>query len=639
MNTIGAIKIITNIYGEHYPEIGLYSNGDDPCEIRFSESELFGVSDDYNYDLLINDGIGEIEESFSDSQGGNSVSINDFKVQLSGTEQLVLRWQELGINIEGLSIQYIEFVGTDDDSDYESIDVMFTGTIETVTYNQFIVEINSKSSFTFKRNKLIAKEMTTSDYPDIPEELIGETAPVTFGSSSPDDEVWFKLIRTEYVNKILNSSEITYPLPVAVSISKMPVIFNDGYSDEESNILIRVLYAKYIKLETLPDLGGYYLAVVSGSNGSDGEVRLIASSDDTEGGDTVPTWHTVMITVKDVFSRRLPAYGISGGTTYKTFVNILSVLFRYSLDYYHSYETMPDSFYVKGNDKCHKIDSVDIIQNDVTMPSYDLKPSVLTSGGDSIEALSIVPVTDFWLLSTETQDLVEFGYESSFYQWSDGSEVVPGLYVYSGVEYEYVTDLTETGKSNAFDKDLDTYYQASFNINNTYPADAFSYIFAFEIELPEIPDNAEFDSVHLGIAANLTTVLNPFYGPLDSLHVKVCRRERFNQGENFDEQLLSNGNGIYTLPDNYFITDIDNHNIFRYQEKTITGTEAWAPYSLNNFNLNIDSINTYRNSSVVVMFRVLNSGTDVSDIDNYLRIMSLAICFKKSLTIPEEIYA
>jgi len=644
MNTIGAIRIVTNVTGEHYPEIGLYSEGANPCEIRLSESEMNGLTVDYSYDLLLKNGIGPIVESFGSSQGGNTVDVNDFTFSIAGTNQAVLRWQELGITLVGLSVQYIEFVGTDAQADSESTDVLFVGTIESIRYNQFSIEITSKTSFYYKRNKLLSRLMTVEDYPQLESPDEERYTPVSFGSSDPESKVWFKLIRCEYENMALDSRDIIYPSYMAKNLIKMPVIFDDGYSYPESNAVARVLCGIY----TIPgantlNLSGKYLKVLSGSNGAEGEIRKIDTSGDKvlyeyETGDT-EQWYTVRVAMKDVFSRRLAAYGTGGDNTYKAFVSVISMLFRYCLDHQKCYSTLPESFYIKNGESMNGLNSVDISQLDTDLPQYDFAPPALASDGESYEILTIIPITSFELLSTEEQNLVEFGVGSDIVQVSDGTDMVPGVYATNTEVYEDVTTLTETAKTFVYDKDFYTCYEAYFNIDNTYVVGDYGYLVAIEIFLPAIPDDIEFESVHLGVCAVFHQNCNPSGGLCDRRYVKMCRREMFGEGENFDEHEFGDEIGVFTLPDNYFTTPLDTGNVFRYQERTIVTADAWAPYSLNNFNLNIDSVEKYRRSSVVLMFRVTSDATSATDIDNYLRIYELAVVFKNSASIQQELYA
>src|SRR4030065_2849061 len=514
-NKIGAIKIYLPNNLSDRVEIGLYATGSTCC-LRWSESQLYGVADAYNYEMLLRGGIGETKESVDITQGGNNVIINSFQFYCKGTNQLGIRFDELEINISGTKIEYIEFEGTDADSDSVSETVMFQGVIDEISYNQFETVFMAKSSFEDKRNKFIGKIINSTDYPDVDESIDGDVAPIVFGRSDPDNGRYFKLPRLEYKSDVISNTDIM-PNGRPTGLEIFPAVAANPTTDDTRK-MIRFLIGEGRYSDDgdkqAYDIESKYIQIVSGSTDADGETRSVLQwiTDDISTPGEI-TYGTIAVCVEldDVFSEWIPVYD-SGTQTYHAFCKILDLFFTYIMDTATCECLVSGSFYIKNGEVIQPIMNFELSQINSGVPLYRLEPRSFTGTDGSIEALMSYPASDVYPYDTLDHDLLEFGIDGDYKQ---PYIVSPAGYV-AGVFCEQNSGCfadaqgTITGATYFSDKNRATSWEFDTTIKLVEITSRHDYYLAFMIDLPVVPDDIEFDKDYFWLDLLTTPTCDSF---------------------------------------------------------------------------------------------------------------------------------
>lgn len=643
MNIIGAVKINTEVVHSDDTTIGMFSNGTLPAELRWSESELIGVAEEYNYEMIVDNGIGDRQESFDASFGGNTTLVNDFTVIVHGASQFMIRLAIIGIKIHGLTIEYIEFVGTDSDSDSVSSDTIFRGVVEDVEWNENEIRITAKSSYEYKRNRFIGLKPTTTDYPNIDDAMVDNIIPVSFGSSDPDNDRFFKLPRIEYKNETISASDID-PDVEPSNTTIFPLIkFGTEDTREEARFLIGVNSGAGILGY---DFTGKYVNVFDGAESSNGEIRkvdheILTGTIYTEydsisaelianGYETDLTDHEhAYLSLCDVFSSYLECF-TPDSPTFKTFVTIMDLFFKYIIDSVScSGISLNGNYYLKDDEEMIKmLDTDTVVSTDNT--EHIVEPRVLNSSTGSYDSLVILPVDTIIPFTKGTgENLVEYGIDENY------KEIVPGLF-YNDHSGDAILNATSpgiiTGADYFKDKDRDTEYSFSLFLENTYPIGKYDYYVVFKIGLPEITDKIQFDNIYLGIDSVNTQYKAPSLGtPFYDKFIEIKRKSFYNRLYELED--ITYGGAPRNLPDNYYTVQQSTKNVYRYYNGGHIGLQS--------YDLGISKKEDYESvENLLLCFKVdIPSTLEAMTVLNVTLFKELAIVFEKGLSLGKEVYA
>lgn len=638
MNTIGAIRIYLGARYIESSEIGLYTPSIGNSEIRWSESELHGVSDTYNSSLILKNGIGIITSSIDDTNGGNQETVNDFIFSITGAVQLQLRLQELNIQLSGKTVEYIEFIGIDSDSDSEDVSVMGTFTIEDVVWNEFEAQFIAKSSFVYKRNNFIATRLSENLFPD----AVGDVIPVTFGRSDPTSGRFFKVPRIEYRNEILRLDDFTGDQGYPAGTTLFPA-YHGGESDQDSD-LCSILAGEKTYYNPV-SLTGMYLKNVEGDVAdNDGSIRKILSY--SIGDSSVAGYVDqlrINFTLSEYFFKSVTSYHF-GSLTWKAFLSIIDALLRYALDFAESegFLSGPD-FYVKENDLMIRIVDVGVSQEVSNLPDYEL--SISTSVGEVGETSSfkIIPVTAIEPYLNNDSGLEQWGLPTYHHPDDTGGNPVAGLFVEDTSMSTSDAQGVITNPNNFNDRDYTSYYRYVVSIDIGSPVLHFNYYLGFKLTLPEIDETIVFDKVYLGIRMKSVCIDNGGDDPYLNMQgnfVVAHRRYYGDAVKPVENQTIEYNieSTVESLPDDYYLLNKPStkNKAFYYAEDTtilLTGYKT--------FDLNISDRDAYNNIyEILILMMRWGAQAGIADhVDDNVNIYELAIIFEKNISIGEELYA
>jgi hypothetical protein len=655
---IGAIRIILDQRYTQDVDIGLYTPVAGNSEFRFSEAQLFGVSKTYNYEMILRDGIGDISSSFDDSIGGNNETINDFSFSIKGTNQFFIRISELSIQLSGKTIEYIEFEGTDIDSDSIAETVMFTGTIEDYEYNEFECRITAKSSFVNKRNKCLAQRASTSNYPDISDEMKDNMVPLTFGRSDPDNGRFFKLPRIEYRNELITNNELLGGYDEPKYMSSFPAA-------ETSTVPSTHLPANKIRLlltddgtedgynaKSTYDIAGKYIKITAADVTQETCVGVIRKIDDLlldpvyDGG---PDYSQIIMLLS--LTEYMP-YEIMGhslnvpGDIFRAFVNVIDILTKYILDYVDCECFISgNDFYTIDDDEMVKVVDVGTGQEVSTVPIYEVSASVYDGDIGNTNSYKILPVESIELYSLPDEDLGEkweLGGTGYYHLHDDYGQDTVGLFVQNGSFVVCHDQISVTGDGNYKDKDYNTSCSYDVSLGLAGEPGHYDYYMALKITLPEIEDTIKFDKMYLGIKGESVVTVDTGEINFNQNKFIVMKRGYYNKiTELINVEDTINWEGtvkIDSLPDEYYSNSPNTDNKdFYYNEKTMFSLSGYQQ-----FEMDISDINEYRNiHELIVLFFRHTDEPDSSPviIEDTITISEMAIIFEKNITTGTELYA
>jgi hypothetical protein len=653
-NVIGAIKIPLDQRYTERSDIGLYTPGSGNSELRYSESQLFGVSDTYNYEILVRDGIGEISESIDDQIGGNNATVNDFTFLLKGTNQIILRLLELGIQLSGKSVQYIEFEGTDTDSDSIDEAVMFTGTIEDYSYNEFQVSITAKSSFVIKRNKCLGTRANTTNYPDVSDDMRDKTIPVTFGRSDPDNGRYFKLPQVEYRNTLITNNEILGGYDEPKDMSNFPTA-------ELSGVPLDANRLRFLLTDEGSQMGSYsknnyaivgkYIRITDSDTSQEdvvGTIRKVSARIIDPAAFNYPSTQLALaVQLVEYLPEHIISYIVNNPAGFKAFVDVIDALTRYVLDtvYCECFISGID-FYVKEDDAMVSVADVGIVQDDSSIPDYEISADVYNDEIGNTNSFKIIPVESIEPYLIDGGDFSAHwetgGSEQGYEHPHDGEgDDVAGVFIQNGSGTLCADQGVITGAGNYKDRDYTTQYLFNTYLTLANVVDHFDYSIALKVTLPDIDDRVVFDNIYFGLRLTSSTIDDSTDPKLTlASNFRIMYKSYYNRIVTAVEKTAMNYESIVeidSLPDDYYTNSPSTDNKeFYYSEETTSKLSGYKT-----FDLKITDAKTYKNIHEIII--LLNRHAEqvgvASYIDDYVAVFEAAIIFEKNITIGQELYA
>lgn len=658
-NSIGAVKIVLDQLYNEDATIGLYdAEGGTHSELRYSEKQLHDVDETYNYTYIVKNGIGPISSSVEHRLGGNDATVSNFSLSVKGLTQLILKLNELKIQLSGKTIIYYEFVGTDSDSDSVEIYQQFTGTIEDREYNQFETLITAKSSFVLKRNKCLGKTVTITEYEDADDSILNNTMPVTFGRSDPDNNIYFKLPRLQYRNNILTRDDFLLN-PTFPELSLFAVVNNDLSDSQSYNWdaiktnyqadKIHIAFGDYgaTILDLFVNSEGLYIKVSHDEDSPEGEIRRIESFDGIHVGFTMYGYSEIqlmaMYTLEEYYSLvPKPFHDVSGDGLDEQFfalASIIDALLEYCLDseYCECFISGEKKVYLKETDSTVRMHDIGVERLSYSIPIYDINASVFDEEIGSASSKVIIPAENIEQYSNVTNDLVIYGIDGSYVYQKDG------LFSYNLPNFIFYTPVETGTVNNTKDKDRSTYYQSSVNIELWNPDDTFDYYRALKITVPQIGDEIQFDKVYLGIDLE-TYIIDEYSDPPTkdfNGSFKIVHRAFYNIVENpVDKSSIDYKNTftLRSLPDNYYSPNESTHNYYYYFNTNDTHSmSGYKLFELSGITTKQEFNNIYE--LLLLFYKTNGYYNEVITLTDIIKVYEIAFIFEKSITIGNEVYA
>jgi hypothetical protein len=620
LNTIFGVRIFTDKVISTKTDIGLYSTIAGNSEFRFSESPMLGVGETWTPGLISSDI--DINQGGDYRVGGGIVQLDDIRVNLINTTQFSLKIQELGINLNGLKCEVIEFVGTDEDADSVSRTVIFTGTCEDSNWSSTFSFIVKSSMWAKRRSDLGSKikesEQATTD-------VVGDQVPITFGKYLPEytDNNQIRVprlanaIRSKDALIALKNTDIyDYDYnPVTDFFCIIDKVAINGlyikYRILLAGTIISASFAEQSPVDTL------YLSVVAGDR--KGQIRRIDKWQLDQG--------YLYVTVNAIFEDGDLA--ITGAD--RSWVKILKSFGEYKLDSWPCIgpldpvgdATDTAQIFVYQDDRYQRIPSYACsVSSSTSKNELELFNDFISNDINTIPGYILLPLKDIKWQDSGTLSL--FGY-------ADFTKIENGLYKSN---YETPALVVDGSINSIVDQTLTN--KISFHTNDICGE---YHKIAIGFKLPSIPAEYEFEKVYIGIwlktdsTVKTEIVLRRYYGNTIQSFV-----------QNPPDAVSGHPQFIRSLPDFYFSDDPATKNKYFLQKNDmVNGTwdgvagRMTSGYKLNTanhkFELPFSSKDEY--NSIIEGVLLFNS-----TVQTYVtcELSEICVIFEKASNVKDSVF-
>lgn len=631
---IQAIRIYLDTVEIEDTSIGIYTNV--TSEIRLSEEILFGVSLAWTSGLIAQNGIGAIAEGGDLTRGGDVANLDGVTFELVHTNQWILELGDLGVYLPGRKCEIWEFSGTEFDNDSEYANVIFTGVIDDISWNETVIGIPIKNA-AYKRNALISVPLIAGS---------ADIKPVTFGALYPPDStnvnILAKLIRTKegvddtvYTNKFFTGSgENIKIFPVAANVNNTQ--FNFYTSGITPSFPILTATDCYV--------------IINSGDGKDQirEVVNFVPSDTDIVTCTVKTaWH-----YEDDGATTIPSVA---NTNDRSWVQFLFIDRTFVADFWKCYkfltkegiQTTTPELYAYNDPAFERIADFGFTINSSDNNTLDVDGKQYTENIDTLKSFLILPVNS---IDYETESTLK--YSGSFLAYDYSSFVRPasmgeeyGVYVASASLASYyknirVTDNTIYTPASCYDRDYSTYADRRLAFTNIH-ADNSDHVIVdvLKFGLPTMPKNVEIKNIYVGIRAEKITNSNQ----IDF----VVAFKRFKYSKTYDS-ILSGNTSTYiagttitydSLPDYYYLTNAPSTASLNFYRKSLTVTPDTHQYGYEWYKVSItrEEYEAFECMAIINGITILHTDDTVN---HAFKIYDLAMVFElEDKAISKEVYS
>jgi hypothetical protein len=645
MNIIKAIVIKTNTK-ETGSDYGLFAVSGEFSVFRFAEKQLSGVSDfDHNYSFVTKNGIPDIFKKCDLSESGNAVQSSDIVIRLKNTTQFDKYLSSNAISLLKSTIEFYTFVGTDADSD--SVGMFLDGirTVDSYEYNETEIVLKVKMSLSRQRNRRLSVTLDEANYPYVPESNKNKMIPLIFGSSDPETNRYFKILRSSAKEiKITNQkirelttndeSDITpdYLFKYPVTIEKTPL--------DEIYFAIGVYNSDIVAEFTGLTLLGFYILIKDGVSGIEGVYRKIVTSTSYY---TAEYELSVDAYVDNYFPLQ-PKGNASANATDQTWLELYDLSNEYE---YSAYDL--DGFYDSLTEVASENPIIYTKQDDILIPILEtgvdivlsgnkitFNPMIFTGNIDTIKSFKCIPFEAVEMYEGENLDLMGLTGFNTVKTQSSGIEGDPIGGFYKNPTTELRANAPTSTYSNptyCLDKNSTTYTR--LYASPIVSSGNVTVYGVLELFLPEIPTGLKFKKCYLGINCDLLMGYTSGDAPVLE-KIIVSKKGYYGDPTKIEKEINSGGistvGSVKNLPDFYYSDTVSNKN----QQFLVTDTAVdLTGYTM--FDLGISDVNEYRN--VYKMFVAAGmrlTGTSSAYID--LKYNELALIFENDQDISTEAY-
>jgi hypothetical protein len=691
--TVHAIKIkivpeISSLVGmSNLDDYGIYINGDDTQEIRVSEVAVAGLSELWTTGIIAQ--IGDRTKKISKGENGAVEEYSGLTVTFVNNNQLILRYKELGININGLRAELHEFIGTEADSDASSRDVIFTGTCayEAASKwdeNYWNVEIKNER---MQRNAfvgtLISNDPVNGNFKDATDDMNGKTPPITIGKFQMFDGIPYpaKFIRTGGKQTVISNAydSSNYYTPYGTNI--FPIVgFSASYSGEPAlgyRVLMGFGYSGN-PLLLYPTLVGKWIKIIEGSS-TDGSLSLVGKYRriTATGNPRILSGYgyTIDITIDSYFEQG-PDFNDTVSATYQTWIQILNIPFVFSPDTWPCAGFLDDAepgvvssealniFSYKSNNSFLERKSYDVDSDNKLIITSSFAPigfrKIASYGYEALSSSgNITLIINAILFNGDTSQMLSWDIfplknlakycDTTLGKWGLTSRIQVGssnLYGENDTGFPFTIDTnSDVSGTNWCDKSAATYLDLQIEVHKDgyYMHDLWA---AYEADIPIEKILFEYDSYYLGIsmwsrsgdgasvydASQVRFMMRRFVGALIET-LPLAKSELY-----VDD---NDGGGINNLPDFYYDSSTNNGNFFLVKSNSDWTSSPDNIYGHEIFKMNgIDSIDKLKAIyKIGFVFGTLKAANGYSIFKKYIHLNELAIICKMSVPIGNELYS
>lgn len=629
MVNIWGIKIIPIINLPVNSMIGLYLNGG-KSELRYSESELVGVSEEYSTGFIAKTGLPKISESGNLKYGGSSCQYKQTSIILKNVQRLNKIFEYYKINIIGATIQIIEFKGIESDSDFYSSDVEYTGVCEDVSWDETYIKI----SVNWNKDKLRRVNLL--------DDSSGVEIPVTIGQSDPLNGRFFKSVLSVDNEKVLTNGEIAGLPNYTIEAN---IIYQQSYftcfGDPEPPydfVTLRLYEIPYTASETtiINNLIGKFLVCREGNSENVGKYRQIVDVQNINLTDEYSVLNTTAELVLSDFFFVWPSGNVAANDENQSWFEIVEIDNLYSTDFINcegffnnSNEKIENEIQVykpDSNDNIKQINFSDIALVDNT--NFSISSRSFENSFKNLKNFSLFSVENLTLYNRLTgypgftKAFEEFGVGISNYQ-----KLQPGVFVSTyGVGTTIISGPTITGEDNYKNKTYSSYYRHNVTFQG-YPR----IWIAFLITLPKIPNDLTFDNAYLLINSKSENSRS-----LSTSGLKIISRGIIGRVKNIVQDKNDYSGSIVAdcCPDFLFINNPELKNKYFY----VHDNNAERIQGYQNFNLNVSNKKEYDSIYEVLLMFYRDDVSQLVSFTEITTITEIAVAFETSIDADKELF-
>lgn len=659
-----------------HTELGLYDNGDDTWELRWSETKLEGVTLAYKTGIIAPKGIGDSLEKGDISQGGSAQEFSGLSVIVINNNQLILRLKELGIILNGLIAEVWEFEGSEFDSDEYFVGGrrIFQGTCtyeNKTSWDEKLWNIDIRNN-RLQRNaclvEIINNDSVNGNYKNATDNKNGEIVPRTFGNLTIDYPA--KLVRTAgksipYYNSMGKTQYSVYALPENQYI--FPVVGVSGDSPYLTYTIKFCLNSQALISEPeannfynyMPSIVGKWFKCEIG--GSVDNVSLVGKFKKINSFQLHPMTNgaaddgLVDITLESVFEKDLSGNSTATSTN-NAWISISELPFEYLADYVNCKGFLDNLgniitqsalllYYDSTSKTLRQLPSYgyDVDTTDLTKAKLILNAELFENDPETLSAFDIFPLKNFSKYIADNLSLWNYG----GYFPLDGSNLYSGAWA-----GQSIVSNTNISGTYSEDKDDSTSHIIDIQLTNTNPLlNIPLFCAAYEADIDYEKILIEYESYYIGVNIWL---LSGHVGedqhdtiPDISMRKFIGNPEKIlssaNAAKFFDSYILTAGQGGYlrNLPDWYYLvrTLPDNNKAFLFERDMSVEMNYISHYTLFPLN-NIKTIEQLK-SVYKIGFILIDSGNVTANQDTNLDVMftELSLICKSSGSIKDAIFS
>jgi hypothetical protein len=652
--TIQAVEIKLGAEYTQDTTIGLYTVSG-TSYLRWSEATLTGVAETWKTEILLKNGIGDIEASGSLARGGNLAEYGGMEICVANAEALIQSLKDLEINLTGLSVTVTEFIGTAANSDATSRTIIFTGIVEDIKWGDTDLIISLKNSLYKRETNLSTTNADGVTTPVVFGKLCPPTTKIVDGVAVASTEInnLAKFVRTvdtedkdTYNNSYFDNDGVSYPL-----IKTFPI--ETIYSDNLHYTCRMPGVAGKASLPTPVDI----YVIESG-----GQIREITEWSCLNG----TGYFVVYFKVKDAFLTELIATGDT--RTWIQFVKIgreFSAETWWCKDFLKSTDgsaTLTPELFSYTDDKFNRIADFGLTVKDSDKNNtLDIDGSQYSNDIDTLESFIALPITS---LSLETTThLPQWncnGIDFDAYKFNGGisayqvDKIVDGIYSNAGF-FDGITISNNSllDSANSYDKISSSYAEFSPNMSMEY---VFPYVWSnlaylkvLKFSLPVLPLKINIEKIYLGIKLNSRNDYSSSPGGLTSPFFVIMRRFSYSKSTDMilDDKNVTTaertvaGLSVENIMDRHYSDNPSTNNLKFYKSGVIAGGEysSLQGYELFEITSSENDYNTFLEGGL--FFNRWDESVDAPfSIDDITKIYEICIIIKlSSSSIKKEIYS
>ena len=601
-------------------------------------------------------------------RGGALAAGGTAGITVKNTDQFFNTISGKKIYINGLKATVVLFTDTARSDEW-------SGVCEKPTWNTKEYMINFSQPNAIRRANIVT-QISRTDFPYADPDLEGKALPVTYGEFRPlydeNGNISFssyaKFVRIansvdrwkndRYYNTITPDKQVMFP--VIAPSGSTPTLWFDislGLSLGGGSASYPSWVGWYLK-SSEGQSNGAYRAIVSATISSLVAKIQVADyfTDVPEGDATAKDDNQTWIQIEDinrsyaVESEPCFAYTDKDGTALTTGLELYSYTSDESVSVSGAQEIVRIVATIESFRRLPQFaykDSGNALKNQI-----DIDVSLFENDVDTLNSFILLPVENFTEYTESTLENLNASGSDTYENYE--RIVTDGYYFKNSVQRKGTISIAKGDPALVIDKDPDTMYTVDIVQETTAQligVSVYDQIYAVKFDLPEIPDNFEFDSVYIAIDMNSQV----YDSTPDNYTDLILRYRRFlgyaedivvtAEGAMYDDVLTSGDRSysafgvVNSMPDFYYPDVSEGSKGFYVNSDISSDTNEFTGYT--RFQLSgVSTVDQYRavHECILAMYEKYTANVSTYYGKWRMDIKQIAVMFKKKASIKDAIF-